>query len=157
MEYSLLWKKHLSFAGDRSQHNALPKSTRRNVRLNKFTFGTPWLPDLSCHQYGISAAKTQTFLCEERARRNGCFHWLPERVRNPKHHESVMWNQNPRLSRINLQQCEKEGSFCAFLQLTNYSFCRLNNVVIWQIGVLCKYLWGLLIYPCFTDCYKIGW
>ena len=39
----LLWKKYLSFAGARSQmntDNALPKSTRRNVKLNKFVFGT---------------------------------------------------------------------------------------------------------------------
>ena len=28
------------------EHNALPKSTRRNVELNKFAFGTPWLLDL---------------------------------------------------------------------------------------------------------------
>ena len=39
----LLWKKYLSFAGARSQintDNALPKSTRRNVKLSKFVFGT---------------------------------------------------------------------------------------------------------------------
>ena len=28
------------------EHNTLPKSTRRNVKLNKFAYGTPWLPDL---------------------------------------------------------------------------------------------------------------
>ena len=31
---------------DESLYNTLPKSTRRNVKLNKFAFGTPWLPDL---------------------------------------------------------------------------------------------------------------
>ena len=30
------------------QHNALPKSTRRNIKLNKFAIRTPWLPDLLC-------------------------------------------------------------------------------------------------------------
>ena len=28
------------------QHNTLPKSTRRHAKLEKFIFGTPWLPDL---------------------------------------------------------------------------------------------------------------
>ena len=27
------------------EHNTLPKSTMRNVKLNKFAFGNPWLPD----------------------------------------------------------------------------------------------------------------
>ena len=41
VEYSLLLKKHLSFAGAHSQVITLPKSTRRNVKLNKFAFETP--------------------------------------------------------------------------------------------------------------------
>ena len=28
------------------EHNAFPKLTRRNVKLNKFAFGIPRLPDL---------------------------------------------------------------------------------------------------------------
>ena len=36
-----------SFAGE---HNTLVKSTRRNVELNKFGCGTPWLPDILCKQ-----------------------------------------------------------------------------------------------------------
>ena len=48
VEYSLLYKKHLSFAGVVDEHNTLPKSTRRNVKLNKFVLGTPWLPDILC-------------------------------------------------------------------------------------------------------------
>ena len=35
-------------------HNTLPKSTRRNVKLNKFAFGTPWLPDLLCKHWFTS-------------------------------------------------------------------------------------------------------
>ena len=36
-------------------HNTLPKSTRRNVKLNKFAFGTPWLPDLLCKHWFTSS------------------------------------------------------------------------------------------------------
>ena len=37
------------------EHNTLPKSTRRNVKLNKFAFGTLWLPDLLCkHWFTLS-------------------------------------------------------------------------------------------------------
>ena len=32
------------------EHNTLVKSTRRNVELNKFGRGTPWLPDILCKQ-----------------------------------------------------------------------------------------------------------
>ena len=54
-----------SFAVERK---TLPWSTRRNMIINKFTFGSPWLPDYPIcyvnidlrHQYGISEA--QTFL-----------------------------------------------------------------------------------------------
>ena len=44
VEYSLLQKKHLSFAGvhwQNDEHNTLPKSTRRHVKLDKFIYGTP--------------------------------------------------------------------------------------------------------------------
>ena len=34
-----------------NEHNTLPKSTRRNVKLNKFAFGTAWLPELSCKHW----------------------------------------------------------------------------------------------------------
>ena len=39
VEYILIWKKNFSFAGARQQMNT--ESTRRNVGLNKFAFGTP--------------------------------------------------------------------------------------------------------------------
>ena len=68
------------------EHNTLPKPTRRHIKLDKFIFGTPWLPDLLCdiglhHQYGISVAESQTFLLAKRpqrrrARRNGSFRRL---------------------------------------------------------------------------------
>ena len=37
------------------EHNTLPKSTRRNVELNKFAFGTPWLPNLLCKHWFTSS------------------------------------------------------------------------------------------------------
>ena len=55
MEYSLLWQKHLSFAGFTDEHNTLPKSTRRKVKLNKFAFENPWLPDLLCKHWFTSS------------------------------------------------------------------------------------------------------
>ena len=55
VEYSLLYKKHLSFAGVVDEHNTLPKSTRRNVKLNKFVLGTPWLPDILCKHWFTSS------------------------------------------------------------------------------------------------------
>ena len=37
------------------EHNTFPKSTTRHVKLDKFTFGTPWLPDLlSKHWFASS-------------------------------------------------------------------------------------------------------
>ena len=48
VEYSLLLKKHLSFAGARWQMNTTLYQNRpeRHLKLVKFIFGTPWLPDL---------------------------------------------------------------------------------------------------------------
>ena len=37
------------------EHNTLPKPTRRHIKLDKFIFETPWLPDLLCkHWYASS-------------------------------------------------------------------------------------------------------
>ena len=64
------------------EHNTLPKSTRRHVKLDKFVFGTTYYVNTGLrHQYGISAAESQTFLRAKRpqrrrARRNGCFRRL---------------------------------------------------------------------------------
>ena len=68
------------------ERNTSPKSTRRHAKMDKFIFGTPWLPDSLCkhwlrHQYGVSVAESQTFLLAKRpqrwrARRNGCFRRL---------------------------------------------------------------------------------
>ena len=38
------------------EQNTLPKSTKRNVKLNKSAFGTPWLPDLLCKHWFTSTA-----------------------------------------------------------------------------------------------------
>ena len=67
VEYILLWKKQLSlillelFA---DEHNTFPKSTRRNVKLNKFAFRTPWLPDILCKHWFLSSVW------------NFCHHWV---------------------------------------------------------------------------------
>ena len=37
------------------EHNNLPKSTRRHVKLDKFVFGTLWLPDLLCKHWFASS------------------------------------------------------------------------------------------------------
>ena len=37
------------------KHNTFPKSTRRNIKLNKFAFETPWLPDLLCKHWFTSS------------------------------------------------------------------------------------------------------
>ena len=37
------------------EHNTLPKSTRRLVKLDKFVFGTPWLPDSWCKLWFASS------------------------------------------------------------------------------------------------------
>ena len=51
VEYSLLQEKHLSFAWARSEIN----TTLKNVKLNKFAFGTPWLQDLLCKHWFTSS------------------------------------------------------------------------------------------------------
>ena len=64
------------------EHNTLPKSTRRHVKLDKFVFGTIYYVSTGLrHQYGISVAESQTFLRAKRpkrrrARRNECFRRL---------------------------------------------------------------------------------
>ena len=37
------------------EHKHLPKSTRRHIKLYKFVFGTPWLPDLFCKHWFASS------------------------------------------------------------------------------------------------------
>ena len=37
------------------EHDTLPKSTRRHAKLDKFIFGTPWLPDVSCKHWYVSS------------------------------------------------------------------------------------------------------
>ena len=37
------------------KHNTLPKSTRRHVKLDKFIFGTPWLPNILCKHWFASS------------------------------------------------------------------------------------------------------
>ena len=37
------------------EHNTLPKSTRRHLELDKFVFGTPWLPDVLCKHWFASS------------------------------------------------------------------------------------------------------
>ena len=66
------------------EHNTLPKSTRRNVKLNKFAFETQRLYQIYYvnidlyHQY---VTESHTFLLTKRCqwrgvRRNGCFRRL---------------------------------------------------------------------------------
>ena len=37
------------------EHNTSPKSTRRHAKLDKFIFGTPWLPDSLCKHWFASS------------------------------------------------------------------------------------------------------
>ena len=66
VEYSLLQKQHLSFqcwSSFADEHNTFLKSTRTNVKSNKFAFGNI---DLR-HQYGgISVVESQKFLLAKR-------------------------------------------------------------------------------------------
>ena len=43
------------FSSFANEHNTLPKSTRGNEKLNKFAFGTAWLPDLSSKHWFTSS------------------------------------------------------------------------------------------------------
>ena len=66
-EYIVLQKKHyfeFCWSSLAEEHNTLPKSTRRNVKLNKFAFGTQWMYRIYCvnidlcHQHGFSVTKS---------------------------------------------------------------------------------------------------
>ena len=67
VEYILLLEEAFEFCWSScssvDKHNTLPKSTRRNVKLNKFAFGTQRLYRIYyaninlCHQYGISVTE----------------------------------------------------------------------------------------------------
>ena len=94
VEYSLLLKKHLRFAGARWQMNTtLTKIDQKTRKIGQIYIWNPMTAELYhvnidlCHQYGISVAESQTFLRvkrpqRRRARRNGCFHRLWIRVYN---------------------------------------------------------------------------
>ena len=66
-----------------NEHNTLLKLTRRNVKLKKFAFATPWLPDLLCKYWFTSSVWNfyrwvAAVLLTKRpklqgARRNSCF------------------------------------------------------------------------------------
>ena len=43
------------------EHKTLPKSTRRNVKSNKFAFGTLWLPDLLCKHWYTCVSSIRNF------------------------------------------------------------------------------------------------
>ena len=91
VEYSLLLQKHLSFAGARWQMNSTlyqnrPEDTQNwtNLYLEPHNYWIYYVNIGLRHQYGISAAESQTFLLAKRprrrrARRNGCFRRLNER------------------------------------------------------------------------------
>ena len=88
VEYSLLLQKHLSFAGARWQMNSTlyqnrPEDTQNwtNLYLEPHNYWIYYVNIGLRHQYGISVAKSQTFLLakrpqQRRARRNGCFRRL---------------------------------------------------------------------------------
>ena len=70
----------------RARRSEILKRARRDVKLNMFAFGTPWLPiyyvniDLR-HQYEMSVAESQTYLLAKLPKRrgvtrNGCSHRL---------------------------------------------------------------------------------
>ena len=68
VKYSLLKRKHLSLLElVADKHNTLPKSARRHVKLLKFIFGTPRLPDLLCKHHGF-ASIIMEFLLPSRGR-----------------------------------------------------------------------------------------
>ena len=88
-EYSLLLKKRLSFVGARWQMNTKlyqnrPGKTRKIgqiLYLEPHDYRIYYINIDLRHQYGISAAESQTFLLAKRpqwrrARRNGCFRRL---------------------------------------------------------------------------------
>ena len=56
VEYSL-FKSSIAFCWSSfaDEHNTSPKSTTRHLKLNKFAFGTPWLPDLLCKHWFTSS------------------------------------------------------------------------------------------------------
>ena len=88
VEHSLLYNKHLNFAGVRWQVNTTldqtpPEDAQNwtNVYLEPHDYRIYYVNIDLLHQYGISAAESQTFLRAKkpqrrRARRNGCFRWL---------------------------------------------------------------------------------
>ena len=88
VEYSLLQKRHLSFAGARGQINTTlyqnrPEDTQNqtNLYLELHDYQIYYVNIDLRHQYGISVAESQTFLRarrpqRRRARRNGCFRRL---------------------------------------------------------------------------------
>ena len=70
------------------EHNTSPKSTKRNVKLNKFAFGTQWMSRIYnvnidlCHQYGFSITKSQTFLLTKHCQWKGARRLIPPLVIN---------------------------------------------------------------------------
>ena len=73
VEYSLLWKKHLSLAGARWQMNTTLHQNRQevtqnwtNLYLEPHDYRIHYVNINVRHQYGISVAESQTFLLAKR-------------------------------------------------------------------------------------------
>ena len=73
VEYSLLWKKHLSLAGARWQMNTTLYQNRQevtqnwtNLYLEPHDYRIHYVNINVRHQYGISVSESQTFLLAKR-------------------------------------------------------------------------------------------
>ena len=88
VEYTLLWKKHLSFAGARRQMNKTLQQNRpedtsnwTNLYLESHDYRIYYVNIDLRHHYGNSVPVSKTFIRaklpqRQRQRKNGCFHRL---------------------------------------------------------------------------------
>ena len=84
------------------EYKTLPKSTRRNVKLNKFVFGSLWLPDLSCKHWFTSSVwnfcrwAADVVPCEkspggEERAETAVLAGYPSRWKRPLPHSGFLW------------------------------------------------------------------
>ena len=131
------------------EHNNLPKSTRRHVKLDKFVFGTPWLADLLCKHWFASSVW------------NFC-RWVadvPPRETSPeaKSEEKRMFSQarHTSKSRARLTNCTYYMSFLqSFEALLTVRHVLISSQL--QLKTCCLLLMGVWLKELQSNLYQVN-
>ena len=109
------------------QHNILPNLTRRHAKLEKFIFGTPWLPDLLYkHWFASSVWNSCPWVTDVPPRETSPATKSEEkrmfsqaiRVWKKKLSSTTSWSLHPRTQRLEFQKSTHACAFCFCLGIS---------------------------------------